>query len=60
VAYPIDVQDMQEKILIKLDVVQAGRAETYIEFPAGSMAGYQWIKTDMNGYKIWISMEKKG
>jgi hypothetical protein len=24
------------------------------------MAGYQWIKRDIHGYKIWISMDKKG
>ncbi len=38
---------------------QAGRAENQIEFPAGLMAGYQWIKTVMNGHEIWISMDKK-
>jgi hypothetical protein len=24
------------------------------------MSGHQWIKRYMNGYKIWVLMDKKG
>jgi hypothetical protein len=42
VAYPIDVQDMQEKILIKLDAAASQKSRIN-----------GWLSMDKNGYE-WI------
>jgi hypothetical protein len=49
----MDVQDMQEKVPIKLDAAASRKIRNQDH-------GYQRILRNINGYEIWISVDKKG
>ncbi len=47
-AYPVDEQDMQDRVRVKLHAATSrkfpGTAENWIEYPAGETAGYLWLE----------------
>jgi hypothetical protein len=57
VAYTIDVKDVQEKVPIKLGAAASRNSRKPDRVSSRINV---WIKRDMNGCKIWISMDKKG
>jgi hypothetical protein len=60
VACPIDVQDMEEKVPIKLDTVASRKSRKPDRVSSKINVWISMDKRGMNGYEIWMLMDKKG